>query len=285
MRHVHLPQVLPAALAVAGSLGLASSLVACSSDGSPQDSSAVSSSSSAEGSPVEQLTVEVHQVHPFDQTSFTQGLEIDDDGALVVGTGMEGESRIYRTTLDGQEQASADLDPEFFGEGITLYDDHIWQLTWLDGVAIKRDAETLKEVDRAPIAGEGWGLCSFDEEIIYSDGSDQLRRMDPDTLEERERFEVTMDGSPVGGLNELECVGSEVYANIFTTTDIVRIDAATGEVTAVIDASSLPNNATPDPNHVLNGIAHIPGSDRFLLTGKRWPDMYEVSFVGAGAAG
>ncbi len=79
--------------------------------------------------------------------------------------------------------------------------------------------------------------------------------------------------------------GSEVYANIFTTTDIVRIDAATGEVTAVIDASSLPNNATPDPNHVLNGIAHIPGSDRFLLTGKRWPDMYEVSFVGAGAAG
>lgn len=285
MRHVHLPQVLPAALAVAGSLGLASSLVACSSDGSPQDSSAVSSSSSAEGSPVEQLTVEVHQVHPFDQTSFTQGLELDDDGALVVGTGMEGESRIYRTTLDGQEQASADLDPEFFGEGITLYDDHIWQLTWLDGVAIKRDAETLKEVDRAPIAGEGWGLCSFDEEIIYSDGSDQLRRMDPDTLEERERFEVTMDGSPVGGLNELECVGSEVYANIFTTTDIVRIDAATGEVTAVIDASSLPNNATPDPNHVLNGIAHIPGSDRFLLTGKRWPDMYEVSFVGAGAAG
>ncbi len=178
MRHVHLPQVLPAALAVAGSLGLASSLVACSSDGSSQDSSAASSSSSAEGSPVEQLTVEVHQVHPFDQTSFTQGLELDDDGALVVGTGMEGESRIYRTTLDGQEQASADLDPEFFGEGITLYDDHIWQLTWLDGVAIKRDAETLKEVDRAPIAGEGWGLCSFDEEIIYSDGSDQLRRMD-----------------------------------------------------------------------------------------------------------
>lgn len=285
MRHLHLPQVLPAVLAVTSSLGLVSSLVACSSDGDTQGSSVGSSSSSAEVPSAEQLTVQVHQVHPFDQTSFTQGLELDDDGALVVGTGMEGESRIYRTTVDGQEQASADLDPEFFGEGITLYDDHIWQLTWQDGVAIKRDAETLEEVERAPIAGEGWGLCSFDEEVIYSDGSDQLRRMDPDTLEERERFEVTMDGQPVGGLNELECVGSEVYANIFTTTDIVRIDASTGEVTAVIDASSLPNNATPDPNHVLNGIAHIPGSDRFLLTGKRWPDMYEVSFVGTGAAG
>lgn len=277
--------MLPAVLAVTSSLGLVSSLVACSSDGDTQGSSVGSSSSSAEVPSAEQLTVQVHQVHPFDQTSFTQGLELDDDGALVVGTGMEGESRIYRTTVDGQEQASADLDPEFFGEGITLYDDHIWQLTWQDGVAIKRDAETLEEVERAPIAGEGWGLCSFDEEVIYSDGSDQLRRMDPDTLEERERFEVTMDGQPVGGLNELECVGSEVYANIFTTTDIVRIDASTGEVTAVIDASSLPNNATPDPNHVLNGIAHIPGSDRFLLTGKRWPDMYEVSFVGTGAAG
>ena len=117
--------------------------------------------------------------------------------------------------------------------------------------------------------------------MIFSDGTEELRRMDPETLEERERFAVTLDGEPVAGLNELECVGNDVYANVFTTTDIVRIDAETGEVTARIDASALPNNATDDPNHVLNGIAHIPGTDEFFLAGKRWPDMYRVRFTQA----
>ena len=102
--------------------------------------------------------------------------------------------------------------------------------------------------------------------------------MDPQTFEERERFQVTLDGEPLSGLNELECVDDAVYANLFTTTDIVRIDAETGKVTAVIDASAVPNNAAPDPNHVLNGIAHIPGTDEFYLTGKRWPDLYRVTF-------
>ena len=103
--------------------------------------------------------------------------------------------------------------------------------------------------------------------------------MDPDTLAELARFEVTDQGKPVEGLNELECVGDDVYANIFTTTDIVRIDATSGHVTARIDASSLPNNADEDINNVLNGIAHIPGTDEFYLTGKRWPDLYRVRLV------
>ena len=106
--------------------------------------------------------------------------------------------------------------------------------------------------------------------------------MDPATLEERERFTVTLNGQAVAGLNELECVGDVVYANVFTTTDIMRIDAATGEVTAVIDASAVPNNAAPEPNNVLNGIAHIPGTEEFYLTGKRWPDLYRVAFEPAG---
>ena len=156
----------------------------------------------------------------------------------------------------------------------------MWQLTWLNNVALRRDAETLKETGRASYEGEGWGICARPEagEVIFSDGSAQLRRMDPETLEERERFTVTLQGKEVEGLNELECVGDAVYANVFTTTDIVRIDAETGKVTAVIDASGLPNNATADPNHVLNGIAHIPGTEEFYLTGKRWPDLYRVRF-------
>lgn len=230
---------------------------------------------------VEQLTAKIIERHDFDETSFTQGLEVAPDGTLYVGTGQIGESRIYRTTVDGQEIISKDLDPEFFGEGLTRVGDHVWMLTWQDNTAIKRDAETLEEVSRAHFPGEGWGLCSREDadEVIFSDGTDQLRRVDPETLDERERFTVTLDGQPVDGLNELECVGDDIYANIFTTTDIVRINAKTGQIEALIDASSLPNNATSDPNNVLNGIAHIPGSDdEFYLSGKRWPDLYRVTF-------
>ncbi|WIM68352.1 glutaminyl-peptide cyclotransferase [Corynebacterium breve] len=230
---------------------------------------------------VEQLSVQVEKRYPFDDTSFTQGLEVAPDGTLLIGTGQEGESRLYRSTLAGQELSSLDLDPEFFGEGITQFDDFIWQLTWQDNVAVKRDAESLVELERAKFDGEGWGLCSMENHIVFSDGTSELRRMDPDTLQEQERFTVTLEGEAVTGLNELECVDDEVYANVFTTTDILRIDADSGEVTGVIDASGLENNATPDPNNVLNGIAHVPGSDKFLLSGKRWPDLYEVTFVPA----
>ena len=242
------------------------------------------SSPESAGPEVQRLTAHVEQRLPFDSASFTQGLEVAEDGTIYVGTGQEGESRLYTRTPDGEELRSAALDPEFFGEGITRIDDILWQLTWQNGTAIRRDAATLEETGRAHYDGEGWGICARDNEVIFSDGTEQLRRMDPDTLEERGRFTVTLDGQPVTGLNELECVGDEVYANIFTTTNIMRIDARSGKVTAVIDASGLPNNAEPDPNNVLNGIAHIPGTEEFYLTGKRWPDMYRVTFQDEQAA-
>lgn len=239
-----------------------------------------SCASPPEPEPVDRLVPVVEDRLPFDPTSFTQGLEVADDGTLYVGTGQVGQSRLYRSTEDGRELTSVPLDPEYFGEGITRVPETgtLWQLTWQDGVAIKRDAVTLAETGRATYSGEGWGLCSRPGEVILSDGTAQLRRMDPETLSERERFTVTLDGAPVERLNELECVGDEIYANIFTSTDIVRIDATTGAVNAVIDASGLPNNATSDPNNVLNGIAHIPGTDEFYLAGKRWPDLYRVTF-------
>ena len=249
-------------------------LVGCSAEGS-------STAAQQETEGTEMLTVSINETLPFDETSFTQGLEVAPDGTLYVATGMNGESRIYRTTTEGKELASQDLASEFFGEGITRVGDHLWQLTWQSNTAIKRDAETLDELERTSFDGEGWGLCHRQDagEVIFSDGTAELRRMDPDTLTERERFTVTRDGQPLEGINELECVGDDIYANIFTTTDIVRIDAKTGKVEALIDASGLPNNASPDPNHVLNGIAHIPDSDNeFFLTGKRWPDMYRVTF-------
>lgn len=276
---------------------LASTLAACTSSpssalsSSVPPSSALSSSAGPDSVPdsvpaaegVERLGVEILATRPFDETSFTQGLEVDDHGTLLVGTGQWGESRVYRRTLDGQELVSHSLPDNQFGEGVTRHGDTVWQLTWQSGTAYRRDAETLEEIGRVRYPGQGWGLCSFPDELLMSDGSAQLRRLDPVTFEERDRVTVTLEGARVDDLNELECVdgprGPEVYANVFTETDIMRIDAATGEVTGVIDASTLPNNATPHPDHVLNGIASIPGTDRFHLSGKRWPDLYEVRFV------
>ncbi|WP_080796051.1 glutaminyl-peptide cyclotransferase [Corynebacterium pacaense] len=230
--------------------------------------------------PVEHLRPEIIGTHAFDDSSFTQGLELDGQD-LVVGTGQYGDSRIYRSGIDGREYASQDLPADDFGEGITIAGDHIWQLTWKSGIAYKRDRSSLEVLDRVPYPGEGWGICAGDGDVMYmSDGTSTLRTLDPETFEERGRVTVTSGTEPVSRLNELECVGDEIYANIFQSTDIVRIDADSGAVTAVIDASGLPNNAVPDVNNVLNGIAHIPGTDRFYLTGKRWPDLYEVEWVG-----
>ena len=155
----------------------------------------------------------------------------------------------------------------------------MWQLTWRHGTAVKRDATSLAEVARTNYSGEGWGLCSFGDRLIMSDGTSQLRVLDPDTFVERERIQVTRDGAPLDKLNELDCTDGHIYANRFLTSEIVRIDAASGNVTDTIDASALASNAAPDPNNVLNGIAHIPGTDRFLVGGKRWPQLYEVRFV------
>lgn len=233
----------------------------------------------------ESLEVEILDAHPFDPTSFTQGLEVEEDGSLLVGTGLYGQSRIYRTTTSDEQSSSHDLEPHYFGEGLSNTGELVWQLTWQENTAIARDPDTLEEVSTAEFEGEGWGLCYREsaDELIMSDGSAHLRRLDPETFEERERFEVTDPTGSVSGLNELECVGDSIYANIFTTTDIVAIDARDGNVSAHIDASTIPNKGpADDPNSVLNGIAAIPGTDRFYLTGKLWPEMYEVRFTPTG---
>ncbi len=227
----------------------------------------------------EHLRAEVVDMLPFDEDSFTQGLEVDSRGHLLVSTGLQGQSRIYRRELDGDEVQSVDLDPEFFGEGITQSGSNLWQLTWHDGVAIRRDAQTLEETGRFDWPGEGWGICSLDDQtLVASDGSSRVRLLDSRDLTEVGHATVGGD-DPVEGLNELECVEGEVYANVFQTDRIVGFDPHTGSLTADIDASGLPNNAEPNVDNVLNGIAHKPASDHFYLAGKRWPDLYEVRFV------
>ncbi|MBI8988604.1 glutaminyl-peptide cyclotransferase [Corynebacterium sp. CCM 8863] len=232
-----------------------------------------------DGPEVERLGVEVVAQHPMDPRSFTQGLEFDGE-RLLVGTGLRGASRIYSSTLDGTEIRSERLPGDLFGEGITDTGATVWQLTWKSGTAIRRDRETLRETDRVSYPGEGWGLCAFNDTVVMSDGTDHLRLLDPTNLRERARIPVTVAGEPVAQLNELECLEDHghryVLANIWKSTDILRIDPDTGTVDALIDASDLAAMKSRGAEDVLNGIAGVPGTDRLLLTGKRWGTLYEV---------
>jgi glutaminyl-peptide cyclotransferase len=226
------------------------------------------------------LRPEVLAELPHDPSAFTQGFEID-DGVLYEGTGLEGRSQLRELNPDtGAVLRSVPLPGELFGEGITVVGDRIWQLTWQDGVVLEWDRATLTLRRQVPIEGEGWGLCDADGSLVRSDGTDRLRFHDPVTFAEQGSVAVTLDGAPVDRLNELECVDGQVWANVWQTDRIVRIDPATGRVTAVVDAAGLLDPAQRADTDVLNGIAAVPGDDgTFLITGKLWPVTFRVRFV------
>lgn len=272
------------AAAVLSSTALLASLSSCSSSPESEETApsthAISQDASASASKAERLGVTVLDTVPLLPHTFTQGLEVDPDGNLLIGTGLYGKSALLRVrpgSLNPLEETA--LNNSYFGEGITQTDAGIWQLTWKSGTAILRDSTTFAELNHAEYDGEGWGLCNAGSELIMSDGSSELRHLDPENFEERgSRTTVTLEGSPVDNLNELECVDGQVYANVWMSEDILRIDPESGEVTAVIDTASLNHRPYDDPNAVLNGIAHIPGTDEFWITGKLWDDLYRVRF-------
>lgn len=192
-----------------------------------------------------------------------------------------------RGPVGGEPVVRRDLPAPLFGEGLTLVGPRLWQLTWQNGIAIERDAETLEELRRVRYEGEGWGLCHDRTDggtggrLVMSDGTSRLTFRDPKTFEPVGHVDVTRDGEPVDQLNELECTGDgSVYANVYQTDTLVRIDPDTGAVTADIDASGLLRPAELRGGaQELNGIAAVPGGEEFLLTGKRWPRMFRVGFV------
>jgi glutamine cyclotransferase len=227
---------------------------------------------------------EVLDRRPHDPDAFTQGLLLDGD-VVFESTGLYGESTLREVDPEtGEVIRSVDLDPELFGEGLELVDDRLLQLTWQEQTLVVWDAATLEELDRLAYEGEGWGLCLGDDDrLVMSDGSATLTFRDTATFEPLGQVDVTRDGSPVAMLNELECVDGLVFANVWQTDEMVAIDPATGAVVAVIDAAGLQAELPPGSDHdVLNGIAHDPEADTFLVTGKLWPTVFEVRFVPAG---
>ena len=229
---------------------------------------------------------------PHDTTAFTQGLEIstgsDGDGVLYEGTGLEGRSQLRELDPEtGVVERSVPLPGQLFGEGVTVVGDRIWQLTWRDGVVLEWDRATLTLRRQVPLDGEGWGLCldgggppdGRGARLVRSDGTDRLRFQDPDSFAEEGSMAVTLDGRPVTELNELECVDGQVWANVWQTDRIVRIDPADGRVTAVVDAAGLLPPDRRAGTDVLNGIAAVPGTDEFLITGKLWPTIFRVRFA------
>ncbi|MBT2544951.1 glutaminyl-peptide cyclotransferase [Streptomyces sp. ISL-44] len=240
--------------------------------------SELSSSVGSGRAAAERMRVEVLDVLPHDPKAFTQGLEMH-AGRLYESTGIHGQSSV-RAGLPGEAPAVwTRLEESLFGEGITVMGRTLWQLTWRNGVAIERDSQTLGELRRLPYTGEGWGICyqRHRQRLVTSDGSARLTFRDPESLKEIGGITVTDEGRPVTLLNELECVHDTVYANVWNTDGIAKIDTTTGRVTATVDAAGI---LTTDQHvDVLNGIAAVPGTDQFLITGKYWPTMFRVRFV------
>lgn len=224
---------------------------------------------------------EVVRTFPHDPTAFTQGLVIR-DGVLLESTGRA-PSSVRRVRLeDGVVLQKRELASEYFGEGLTEIDGRVITLTWNNGVGFIWNADDLKPVSRFTYAGEGWGLTHDGTRLILSDGSPALRFFDPGTFAETGRVAVTLNGRPVRQLNELEWIDGEVWANVWQTNYILRIDPASGYVVGIIDLNGLlPAGLIKDPNDdVLNGIAWDAATRRLFVTGKNWPSLFEITLTG-----
>lgn len=220
---------------------------------------------------------EVVAAYPHDPNAFTQGLAID-GGVLYEGTGLYGASTVRRVDLaTGQPEKQRGLNARYFGEGIAILDGSLYQLTWQNGVAVVYDLDTFEVERTMPYEGEGWGLTHDGTHFIMSDGSATLRFRDPQTFAVVREIEVRDAGTPVPRLNELEYVDGEIWANIWYDDRIARIDPTTGEVRGYVDLHSLYPASARGSEAVLNGIAYDAAAKRLFVTGKNWPQLFEIA--------
>ena len=233
--------------------------------------------------------ITVISTHMHDQSAFTQGLEMH-DGFLYESTGLYGQSSLRQVDPEsGEVLRITNLNESYFGEGMTVVNDAIFMLTWKQETVLIFDLESFELVANLSYSGEGWGLCYDGDYLVMSNGTSDLTFRDPSDFSVMSTITVSDGVAEVDMLNELECVGEVVYANVWGSNLIVAIDKSSGDVLYTIDASSLSNGESEDHKAVLNGIAHVPEycsewnpsgcSDAFLLTGKNWSSMHLVSFA------
>lgn len=230
--------------------------------------------------PVPRCGYRIVQTYPHDATSFTQGL-FWDGGHLYEGTGQYGHSRVARLDLaTGKALAEAKLPADQFGEGIVRWQGQIIGVTWQGGVGHRWRIKDLKPVGSFRYDGEGWGVTLHGDSLVLSDGTPDLRFFDPATMKEQKRVTVRIAGRPLPMLNELEAIDGEIWANVWMTDAIVRIDPDSGAVRSVVDLSGLKQAAgVTGADSVLNGIAWDARKKRLFVTGKYWPKLYEIALT------
>lgn len=225
------------------------------------------------------LGYRVVRAYPHDTGAFTQGLAYE-GGVLYEGTGGYGGSSIRRVDLEtGAVQRIRWLDGSLFGEGVALWKDDIIQLTWRSGTGLVYDRENLTPTGRFSYSTEGWGIASDGVRLFMSDGTERLYVLDPGTFEVTGVLEVTADGSPLGGLNELEYIDGEIFANLWPTDRIAILSPETGEVRAFLDLQGLLTDQERRGADVLNGIAYDREGERIFVTGKLWPKLFHIQVL------
>ena len=248
---------------------------------------ACSESSTAKQTPtvatIESVPVYSYQVintWPHDTQAYTQGLAFH-DGNLFESTGLRGSSSLRRVELEtGKVKKKVDVRREYFAEGMTIFKDKIFQLTWQEQTGFVYDLKKLEREGEFTYEGQGWGLTHDNQSLIMSDGTNRIRFLDPVTFKLQRTISVYDNGHALMEINELEYIKGEIYANIWKTNRIVRIDPATGGINAWIDMTGLHHEGDdPDSENCLNGIAYDTASDRLFVTGKRWPNVFEIRLV------
>jgi glutaminyl-peptide cyclotransferase len=231
-------------------------------------------------SPTPEYTFKVIHVFPHDPAAFTQGFAWR-DGFLYEGTGLKGRSSLRKVSLEtGKVIKQVDLSPEFFGEGITLFKDEIIQLTWQAQTGFVYRASDFRLLRRFSYRGEGWGLATHGQEIFMSDGTDEIRILNANTLSEKRRIKVHDGAASVAQLNELEFVDGEIFANVWQSDRIARISPQSGKVLGWIDLTGLLSPMYQrGSDAVLNGIAYDAATKRLFVTGKLWPSVFEIRVV------
>ncbi|MFC2150942.1 glutaminyl-peptide cyclotransferase [Bacteroidota bacterium] len=220
------------------------------------------------------------KTYPHDKRAYTQGLFYD-NGVMYEGTGQFGESKLRKVGFEtGKLISELSLEANYFGEGITAFKDKIIQLTWRSNTGFVYDKKSFKLITTLKYSTEGWGITTDGEKLIMSDGTHTIHFLNPEYFNEIGKIEVYDQNGPVDSINELEYIDGLVFANIYQTEEIIAFDPKTGKVLKRIDCRKIvPNGYQGEQDNVLNGIAYDKENDRYFITGKRWPNLFEVKFV------